>query len=226
MRFDTLVWHYTATYEDQDIGAVEIDAMHKARGWSQIGYHKVIRLDGTVEDGRPLTVMGSHVGGQNSGKLGCVYVGGLRRATGPNVGFDTRTDAQKRAMVELTLAMLNQFPTIQRVVGHKDLAATQCPGFDVKAWWGSIKTGVPVRPVPPDATAPVVSYPVIRRGSRGKTVQVLQVELNNRGARLVADGVFGPATDRAVRDFQRSQRLEQDGIVGPATWAALFTKGA
>jgi N-acetylmuramoyl-L-alanine amidase len=94
------------------------------------------------------TVMGSHVGGQNSGKLGCVYVGGLRRATGPNVGFDTRTDAQKRAMVELTLAMLNQFPTIQRVVGHMDLAATQCPGFDVKAWWGGIKTGVPVRPVP------------------------------------------------------------------------------
>jgi N-acetylmuramoyl-L-alanine amidase len=222
MRFDTLVWHYTATYEDQDIGAREVDRMHKARGWSQIGYHKVVRLDGRIEDGRPLTVMGSHVGGQNSGKLGCVYIGGLRRATGPNMGFDTRTDAQKRAMVDLTLAMLSQFPTIQRVVGHMDLAATQCPGFDVRAWWGSVKSGIPVNPSPPNAGNPVVSYPTLRRGSSGAPVAALQEALNAHGAGIRVDRAFGPATDAAVREFQRSRRLETDGIVGPATWAALF----
>jgi N-acetylmuramoyl-L-alanine amidase len=220
--FDTLVWHYTATYEDQNIGAREIDAMHKARGWSGIGYHMVVRLDGTVENGRPLTRTGSHVGGQNTGKLGCVYIGGLKRATGPNIGFDTRTDAQKRAMTALTLDMLTRYPTIQRVVGHMDLAATQCPGFDVRAWWGTVKSGIPVNPSPPYAGNPVVSYPTLRRGSKGAQVRTLQGELNKRGARLVVDGDFGGATDTAVRAFQRSQRLEADGIVGPATWAALY----
>jgi N-acetylmuramoyl-L-alanine amidase len=224
MTFDTLVWHYTATYEDQDIGAREIDAMHKARGWSGNGYHMVVRLDGRIEYGRPLTRIGSHVGGQNSGKLGCVYGGGLRRATGPNVGHDTRTAAQRRAMADLTFDLLKRFSTIKRVVGHRDLAATQCPGFDVQSWWRECQIGRPVAPVPSDETKPVVSYPVLRRGSRGQSVRELQGHLNRLGfSGGIADGIFGAITDAAVRRFQGSRRLVQDGIVGPATWAEIFT---
>jgi N-acetylmuramoyl-L-alanine amidase len=224
MTFDTLVWHYAATYEDQDIGAREIDAMHKARGWSGNGYHLVVRLDGRIEDGRPLTRIGSHVGGQNSRKLGCVYVGGLRRAAGPNIGFDTRTAAQRRAMADLTFDLLKRFSTIKRVVGHRDLAATQCPGFDVQSWWRECQTGRPVAPVPSDETKPVVSYPVLRRGSRGQSVRELQGHLNRLGFSAgIADGIFGAITDAAVRRFQSSRRLVQDGIVGPATWAEIFT---
>lgn len=224
MTFDTLTWHYTATYEDQDIGAAEIDRMHRARGWSGIGYHFVVRLTGIIEPGRALDRMGSHVKGQNARNLGCVYVGGLRRATGPDIGFDTRTAAQRQTMAGLTFDLLKRFPTIKRVVGHRDLAATQCPGFDVPGWWRECQTGRPVSPVPWEETKPVVSYPVLRRGSRGQSVRELQGHLNRLGFSAgIADGIFGAITDAAVRRFQASRRLVTDGIVGPATWAAIFT---
>lgn len=56
----------------------------------------------------------------------------------------------------------------------------------------------------------------IKKGSRGDDVATLQRKLN-----LIADGIFGPITDEAVRDFQRNHNLIVDGIVGPKTWAAL-----
>jgi N-acetylmuramoyl-L-alanine amidase len=224
MTFDTLTWHYTATYEDQDIGAAEIDRMHRARGWSGIGYHRVVRLDGRIEEGRPLTRMGSHVLGQNARNLGLVYIGGLRRVTGPDIGADTRTDRQKEAMAKLTRDMLARFPTIKRIVGHMDLAATQCPGFNVGRWWGEVNGIHNSRPSPIDIAKPVVSYPVLRRGSRGNAVVTLQRELANLGfaPRGGVDGIFGPATDDAVRRFQISRRIANDGIVGPATWAEIY----
>ena len=56
----------------------------------------------------------------------------------------------------------------------------------------------------------------LRKGSRGSEVATLQRMLN-----LIADGIFGPLTDEAVREFQKSHSLVVDGIVGPKTWAAL-----
>lgn len=56
----------------------------------------------------------------------------------------------------------------------------------------------------------------LRRGSRGPDVVELQQRL-----RLTADGIFGPKTDRAVRQFQRKSGLKVDGIVGPATWGRI-----
>jgi peptidoglycan hydrolase-like protein with peptidoglycan-binding domain len=63
---------------------------------------------------------------------------------------------------------------------------------------------------------------VLRQGSAGGAVKVLQAGLNGKGYPLVADGVFGPATDNAVRRFQGSRGLQVDGIVGQQTWTALF----
>lgn len=64
--------------------------------------------------------------------------------------------------------------------------------------------------------------PTLRRGSKGPVVRELQTLLNRGGAGLVVDGLFGPRTDAAVRDFQRRKRLAVDGIVGPQTWGALL----
>jgi N-acetylmuramoyl-L-alanine amidase len=224
MRFDTLVWHYTATYTDQDIGAREIDAMHKARGWSEIGYHKVVRLDGTVEDGRPLSKTGAHVKDQNTGKIGCVYVGGLLRNMGANRGYDTRTQAQRASMLALTRSLLTQFPTIKRVVGHRDLANTQCPAFDAGQWWEEMSGGVYRPPVPLDTSKPHVTLPMLKRGSKGEEVKALQAELKRLGLyTLKIDGDFGGGTDKGVRDFQQARALRIDGMVGPATWTEIFS---
>ena len=68
--------------------------------------------------------------------------------------------------------------------------------------------------------------PVLRRGRRGEAVVILQQALELRGflcGLWGADGVFGPDTERALLDFQRSRGLEPDGVVGPVTWTALLS---
>jgi hypothetical protein len=68
------------------------------------------------------------------------------------------------------------------------------------------------------APAPAKDYSaVMRRGSRGEGVKQLQQKL---GIRQV-DGIFGPATERRVKQFQQSQGLQVDGVVGPETKARI-----
>lgn len=80
-------------------------------------------------------------------------------------------------------------------------------------------------PAPPrwdDETEPgPPKHPTLRLGAKHEAVRVLQVKLNAHGARLVADGSFGPLTTLAVQSFQRRAGLDADGIVGPLTWRAL-----
>ena len=61
------------------------------------------------------------------------------------------------------------------------------------------------------------------KGAKGKEVNVLQTALNKNGAspKLKVDGVFGPITDKAVRDFQKKSKLKVDGYGGPITGFAL-----
>lgn len=137
-----IVLHYSATYPDQDLGEPDIRKMHLARGFSTTGYHYVIKRDGTVQKGRADSVTGAHVKGYNTGSLGICCIGGIERSTGPNVGVDNRTDAQKAATIKLVKELLAKHPAAQ-VVGHRDLGPTQCPGFDVRPWWASVQAAPP-----------------------------------------------------------------------------------
>ena len=62
----------------------------------------------------------------------------------------------------------------------------------------------------------VVAHTTIQQGSTGSAVVLLQQTL-----RIYVDGVFGPATDAAVRNFQKQAKITVDGVVGPETWKAL-----
>ena len=64
----------------------------------------------------------------------------------------------------------------------------------------------------------------VRRGDSGEFVKAAQNELDRHGHALAIDGIFGPKTDGAVRQFQKSAGLVVDGIVGPHTWRALITR--
>ncbi|NEP07521.1 MAG: peptidoglycan-binding protein [Okeania sp. SIO2G4] len=67
------------------------------------------------------------------------------------------------------------------------------------------------------------SLPVLRNGSNGYDVTLIQRLLNNAGyGSLVEDGIFGVSTDTAVKQFQQDRNLIVDGIVGSQTWAALL----
>lgn len=169
-RITHIVIHYSATYEDQNLSVKDIDAMHRARGWSGVGYHWVIGRDGNVEAGRPETQVGAHVGGQNTGKIGICCIGGINRATGPNKGVDNRTPAQIDALIKLIRECLERYPGA-KVVGHRDLAATQCPGFDVASWWAGVQKKKKPEPAKVPSSAPVTTssvgedvYHIVERG--------------------------------------------------------------
>lgn len=138
-----IVIHYSATPIERDVSGADIDRMHRARGWRGIGYHYYIRRDGTVEKGRDMSEpgrfeIGAHSRGENAASIGICYEGGVRAAA-PNVGFDSRTPAQVKAMTRLVRDLLGRFPGAV-VTGHRDMpgAATQCPGFDARAWWDGV----------------------------------------------------------------------------------------
>src|SRR5690606_7694288 len=99
---------------------------------------------------------------QNSGKIGICWAGGLNRKTGPNVGVDNRTDAQNETLIKLIRDLLKRYPGAQ-IVGHRDLAATQCPGFDVRSWWASVQKQKAPTPAPVKPNSPVVT-PGVREG--------------------------------------------------------------
>ena len=62
-------------------------------------------------------------------------------------------------------------------------------------------------------------------GSRGDEVASLQKQLNAAGYSLAVDGIYGAATDAAVRDYQSRNALAVDGVVGPQTMNSLFERG-
>ena len=90
-----IVVHATATKENQNFTAQDIDRWHKKRGWSGIGYHYVIDIYGNEEKGRPEWKIGAHVKGFNRNSIGVAYVGGLDQNLAPK---DTRNLAQKEAL--------------------------------------------------------------------------------------------------------------------------------
>ena len=82
-RIDEIIVHCTASPEGKAMTVEQIDHIHRYENhWANgIGYHKVIYLDGTIHDGRPLDMMGAHCneGGHNRCSIGVVYVGGCAK---------------------------------------------------------------------------------------------------------------------------------------------------
>lgn len=132
-----IVLHYSATYPDQDLGVSDLRKMHLDRGFSDVGYHYVVKRNGDIQKGRLDSAIGAHVKGHNTGSIGICCIGGVDRATGPNVGVDNRTKWQIESTIKLINELLLKYPNAQ-VVGRKDLGTTQCPGFDVRDWWAEV----------------------------------------------------------------------------------------
>lgn len=126
-----IVIHCADTFADMDIGAKEIDQWHRQRGWSQIGYHYVIRRSGEIEKGRPESTPGAHVAGHNTGSIGICLVGGKARGRENPCNF---TRQQWSALENLVRILTLEYPQAE-VLGHTDLdAGKSCPTFNVKAW--------------------------------------------------------------------------------------------
>lgn len=123
-----IIIHCSATKPSIDIGKKEIDQWHRKRGWKKVGYHYIIRRDGTIEVGRPLLEIGSHARGYNKHSIGICYVGGVD-ASGR--AEDNRTPEQKEALKLLVQDLKSIFKSVE-IYGHNELSNKACPCFDVK----------------------------------------------------------------------------------------------
>ena len=138
-----LVLHCTATPEGREVSSNDIRAWHTnpvskgGRGWKQVGYTDLIHLNGEIErlvdnnedanvDPWEIT---NGAKGYNSTSRHIVYVGGLRSGRAK----DTRTLAQKEALKKYVLEFHKKYPDVA-IVGHRELAAKDCPSFDVQTW--------------------------------------------------------------------------------------------
>lgn len=137
-KIDKLVIHCSATPAGREFTVADITAWHRERGFSTIGYHYVIHLDGRVSLGRPEKQVGAHVAGHNARSIGICYIGGVD-ANRSTLARDTRTPEQRRAMADLLLDLTKRFPGAE-VLGHRDFpkVAKACPSFDVKSWWARV----------------------------------------------------------------------------------------
>jgi peptidoglycan hydrolase-like protein with peptidoglycan-binding domain len=73
-------------------------------------------------------------------------------------------------------------------------------------------------------TGTISPWPVVQKGSQGHPIRTLQLLLRARGHHIAVDGLFGPATEAAVKAFQASKGLAADGIVSPQTWTTLVVQ--
>lgn len=128
------VIHCSATRALMDIGAKEIRQWHKSKGWSDIGYHYVIRRNGIIENGRQRNAIGAHVAGHNYNTLGICMVGGLANAA-PWKPENNFTKYQWIALKKLVANLLIIYPDAT-ILGHRDFprVAKACPCFEAKAW--------------------------------------------------------------------------------------------
>lgn len=130
-----LIVHCSATREGQDITVDTIRDWHLKRGWSDIGYHYVVKLDGTIETGRSVELMGAHVKGHNKDSIGICYIGGVE-ADG-KTPKDTRTDKQKDSLLNLLVTLKHVYGDIS-VYGHRDFSTKACPSFDATSEYKNI----------------------------------------------------------------------------------------
>lgn len=122
-----IILHCSATKEGKHFDASDIRDWHvNGRGWSDIGYHFVILLDGTIEHGRPVEKQGAHVKSRNRNSIGVCYIGGLDDNGKPK---DTMTEEQEASFLDIVHSLRLVFGEGISVSGHNEYANKACPSF-------------------------------------------------------------------------------------------------
>jgi N-acetylmuramoyl-L-alanine amidase len=117
-----IIVHCSDTPDTMNIGVNEIRDWHIIRGFDDVGYHFVIKRDGTIEKGRPLEQMGAHVAGHNLDSIGICWV-----------GRDDPSAKQWRALPKKLHKLCRTFGlTAEDIYGHKDFTKSKtCPNLDM-----------------------------------------------------------------------------------------------
>ena len=124
-----IIIHCTATPEGRAHTVSDVDRWHKERGFSEIGYHYLIGLNGEIWKGRSIEKVGAHTTGYNTNSIGIAYVGGMTEDM--KSAKDTRTPEQKESLLKL-LTELKATYKDAKIYGHRNFANKACPSFDAK----------------------------------------------------------------------------------------------
>lgn len=140
-KINKIIIHCSATREGRNYDVAEIRRWHLKRGWSDIGYHYLIHLDGKIEEGRPIERMGAHTTGQNRNSIGICYVGGVeatRNSKGKFTPKDTRTLEQKDSLIKLMHELIYKYNKDMTIHGHNEYANKACPSFNVQEEYANL----------------------------------------------------------------------------------------
>ena len=230
-KTEMIVLHHAAA---KNCTVQDVHKWHLNNGWSGIGYHYFISKDGEVFRGRPEDTVGAHVTGHNSKSIGVCFEGDYTTQTMP--------EAQLEAGKELVAYLKDKYK-ITKVVGHRDLMATSCPGikfpfFEIANAKQDDKENL-ILSFQKAATADGFKFPKYGcDGSYGnETKSVMQqcivkrrllykyknsTKLVQKLLGLKQDGLCGSATEQAIKNFQKQNNLVADGAVGEQTWKKLL----
>lgn len=118
-----IILHHSAS---PDVSTATIHGWHLQRGWSGIGYHFVIRQDGSIEEGRPVDTIGAHAGPPANGdSIGICLAGNFMEYSPAGL--------QLQSLVQLIAYLRETYQADLEVLRHKDVASTDCPG-DLFPW--------------------------------------------------------------------------------------------
>lgn len=244
-KTELLVLHHAAATK---CSVSDVHRWHKGNGWAGIGYHFLVRKDGTIYEGRPLKYVGAHAYGFNNNSIGICFEGNFEK--------EKMSDAQKEAGKELVAYIKAKFPTIKSVKGHRDLMATACPGKNfpfneianvkakdtkpttekpetitvsaaVKAWQNAaIKDGFKFPKYGADGAwgsecISVAKNAICKYRSSGYKYNNL-TKIVQKKVGVTADGLFGVQTRAAVISYQKKNDLTPDGCVGLNTWKKIL----
>ena len=134
-KINKIILHCTATPEGRPTSVKDIRSWHKARGFSDIGYHYIVHIDGSISKGRPEEKQGAHVKGHNKDSIGIAYVGGIDKNNFQPL--DTRTEKQKSSLHGLIMNLMKDYPDAT-LHGHNEFSSKACPSFDVSKEYENI----------------------------------------------------------------------------------------
>ena len=231
-----IVLHHSGASADQTVE--QIHNYHIGKGWLGVGYNFLVDKNGVIYNGRGIEYVGAQCKGYNNKSIGICAIG--------NMDVDQMPEAQKVSIIRLVKDIKAHYTTITKIVGHKELSATSCPGDkypleeikDAKEQAASSPT-----PAPTDQAYDFKSLqkyigseqdnipgpetlgkcPLKKKGAIGNVVRWIQTRLNFLGYNCgKVDSIFGTKTQTTVINFQTQNGLSADGVVGPKTWAKLL----
>jgi len=130
-KITKLIFHHFGGTPPKGTNVRTVRHMHvEGNGWDDIGYHGLIMPDGEFQIGRDVDKMGAHAYPANRGSIGIMFVAGLAKGA----GYTLPTLAQLAAARIIIEQSKKLYPGI-KLMGHRDVKATLCPGFDIHHWY-------------------------------------------------------------------------------------------